>query len=55
MKLRDDYVDIRDDYYFKMGYEDGKKGSTFWALISFTAGFVFAFELSKELLLNNRT
>jgi hypothetical protein len=55
MKLRDDYVDIRDDYYFKMGYADGNKGTLFWKLISFTAGFFMAYELSKELLLNNRT
>jgi hypothetical protein len=50
MDLDNKYIDIREDYYFKLGYEDGKKGSEFWLLISFTAGFLIAFELTKELL-----
>ena len=50
MELKYKYIDISDDYYFKLGYKDAKKGSGFWSMISFTAGFLLAFELTKELL-----
>ncbi len=52
MKSNEKYLDIKEDYYYNMGYKDGKKGSEFWSMISLTAGFLLAFEFSRSLFLN---
>ena len=45
-----DYPEIEQDYYYKLGYLDALKSKSYWRSIAFTAGFVFSFELLKELL-----
>jgi hypothetical protein len=45
-----DYPEIEQDYYYRLGYADAVKGKMYWSTLAFTAGFLLSYELIKEFL-----